>query len=97
MTHLVTFHSVGSALYAEKLLVARTDCGSGVTVVPVPRSVSSSCGYAVETNDVAAATLTELLDNADVEWDVVYHVVVAGGKERYEPAARRGDGERNDG
>ncbi len=94
MTFLVTFHSVSSALHAQTLLAA---VSAESTVVPVPRSVSSSCGYAVTAADVTAATLVETLNRGAVEWDVVYRVAREGKTERYESVAVSDDGKQYDG
>lgn len=69
MSLLVTFFSVSAALYTQKLLAGQqVQC----VVVPVPRSVSSSCGYALETSGLPAAALVELMDKKHVEWETLY-------------------------
>ena len=66
---VVTFHSVSSALYLEKLLGERQiTC----VVIPVPRELSSSCGYALEANTTDAAALTNFMNEHDVEWENMY-------------------------
>ncbi|MCC8166401.1 MAG: DUF3343 domain-containing protein [Planctomycetes bacterium] len=85
MTWLVTFHSVSAALQAESLVARQAPVSK---VVPVPRSVSSSCGYALETADIPADGLVDTLNHAEVEWDVIYRVLTDGKKELYEPVAK---------
>jgi hypothetical protein len=70
MTLLVTFHSVSSALYAQKLLAKQA---VSCAVVPVPRSVSSSCGYALEASGLPASLLAETMSAAGVEWEALYN------------------------
>ncbi len=69
ITLLVTFYSVSSALFAQKVL---SKIGVNCTVIPVPRSVSSSCGYALEALSVHAAELSAELNKADIEWESIY-------------------------
>ncbi len=47
--------------------------GIGSTVVPVPRDLSSSCGYAVEAdwND-AAPLLADMMNECGIEWEKVF-------------------------
>ena len=66
---LVTFFAVSAALYGQKLLEKQnTTCA----VIPVPRSVSSSCGYAMEVLYASAASLTKIMNSANIEWAAVY-------------------------
>lgn len=89
MTLLVTFYSVSSALYAQKLLEKqRMPC----KVVPVPRSVSSSCGYAVDISGTSVDVLTAALNGSAVEWEAVYHVLADKKAERYELIKKCTDG-----
>lgn len=67
-TLYITFHSVSSALMLEAHLNQDTGC----RVVPVPRALSSSCGYAVQI-EMEEAPLTALLQGDDtIEWEGVY-------------------------
>ena len=66
---LVTFYSVSSALFAQKVVAK---AGVNCTVIPVPRSVSSSCGYALEILSADAGKLADELNKADIEWETVY-------------------------
>ena len=69
MSLLVTFHSVSDALYAQKVLTIK---GVSCMVIPVPRAVSSSCGYAVEVNCTNAQDFLSTLTAAEIEWDALY-------------------------
>lgn len=82
MRLLVTFFSVSAALHAQKLL-ARQDVPC--EVVPVPRSVSSSCGYAMDVPCGDADALAAAMDDAGVEWATLYRHVQDGKSEKYEP------------
>ena len=76
----ITFHSVSEALLLEELLQLQ---GRESRVVPVPRALSSSCGYAVETGGQPEA-LAALMDEKGVEWEGIY----AGEKDGYTPLLR---------
>lgn len=66
---LVTFHSVSSALYLEELLKQR---GVACKVIPVPRELSSSCGYAAEVDMSDLDELKTLMNKEFVEWEGLY-------------------------
>lgn len=66
---LITFHSVSSALYLETVLKERE---LGCRIIPVPRELSSSCGYAAETDTDDAAALKPVMDDAGIEWECLY-------------------------
>lgn len=72
---LVTFYSVSAALYAQKLLAAE---GTRCEVVPVPREVSSSCGYALDAAALPQA-LIRLMNAAAIEWEAPYRSAPRGG------------------
>lgn len=65
---LVTFYSVSSALLLDKLLQKQ---GAASSVIPVPRELSSSCGYALET-DGRSSSLIPFMDEEEIEWEAVY-------------------------
>lgn len=69
MSYLVTFHSVSDALMAKKLLDAN---GGKGTVVPAPRALSSSCGYALEVEDASNLALKEALDELGGDYSEIY-------------------------
>ncbi len=66
---LVTFYSVSAALLLERVLRER---GVAAGVMPVPRELSTSCGYAVETDARDASSLISLMDREEIEWSEVY-------------------------
>lgn len=66
---LITFHSVSSALYLRTLLEKRSVV---CRIVPVPRELSSSCGYAAEVRDGDPGMLCGLLDSYEMEWEALY-------------------------
>lgn len=72
---LVTFHSVSAALFLEKLLDAR---GVLCRIIPVPRSLSSSCGYAAEVSGMEQAALSPVLTEHEIEWEAVYRAAPGG-------------------
>lgn len=80
MNLLVTFHSVSAALYAQRLM---DKSGVVSTVVPVPRSVSSSCGYALESARIGAEELAARLNEGDVEWERIYRKETGGPADSY--------------
>lgn len=66
---LATFHSVSSALYLEEVLRSR---GVACKVIPVPRELSSSCGYAAEIDAGDPEELRSLMDSQAIEWEALY-------------------------
>lgn len=66
---VVTFHSVSSALFLDALLKGGE---TPARVVPVPRELSSSCGYAVEVDTDDVDRLASLLDENEMEWEDAY-------------------------
>ena len=64
----VTFHSVSSALLME----AQMQPICGCRVVPVPRALSSSCGYAAEVEMEEALLVAMLQEDDAIEWEGVY-------------------------
>ena len=67
-TLYVTFHSVSSALLLQELLAQQDIC----RIVPVPRSLSSSCGYAAEVKMEEPALQSLLAGDDTMEWDAIY-------------------------
>lgn len=64
----VTFHSVSSALMLEAQLKQDGNC----RVVPVPRALSSSCGYAAQVEMEPDALVSLLQADDAIEWEGVY-------------------------
>jgi hypothetical protein len=75
---MVTFHSVSSALIVE---TAGKERGFFCSLVPVPRVLSSSCGYAASVEAETSGGLLELLRCLRVEWEAVYRPAADGGHE----------------
>jgi hypothetical protein len=66
---LVTFHSVSQALLLE---AEGKERGFFCALIPAPRSLSSSCGYAAETEAETAERLTVLLSEMNVKWEALW-------------------------
>ncbi len=66
---LATFHSVSGALLLERVLRER---GVAVCVIPVPRELGTSCGYAVEADARDADALISVMEQEEIEWSEVY-------------------------
>jgi hypothetical protein len=66
---LVTFHSVSEALLFEAAGKAR---GFFCVLIPSPRALSSSCGYAAETEAETAESLSALLSEINVNWEALW-------------------------
>lgn len=69
MSYLVTFHSVSDALMAKKLLDAS---GGKGTVIPAPRTLSTSCGYALEVESSSNMALKEALEKLNGDYSEIY-------------------------
>ena len=86
MKLFVSFFSVSAALYAQKCVNER---GFACEVVPVPRSISSSCGYALETVGVSGSDLPGVLNEAKVEWEAIYLQTTNDNSGHYQRIATR--------
>lgn len=62
----VLFFSTNHAMWAESILVTR---GIAARVVPVPRHLSSDCGYCLEIPELAAEETAAILKAEAVEFD----------------------------
>ena len=56
---IITFSSVHHALKAEKILLQG---GTKVTLIPVPREISSDCGIALEVPDGEETRIKSMLE-----------------------------------
>ena len=66
---LVTFHSTSAAMRCEKICQqAELDA----RLRPVPRDISSSCGLALEVNEVVLCDLKELLNDSEIDVEALY-------------------------
>lgn len=70
----MTFHSVSQALRFEKLALSQ---GVAVTLIPVPRIISSSCGIAARFSGEILAAVTDLVA---VEGEAMFHFSRQGNK-----------------
>lgn len=77
---LVTFHSISMALWFERVMLA---AGFGCHVVPVPRQLSASCGYAAEVAGSNAAQMTARMQGEGIEWENIYAVEQREGQPVY--------------
>lgn len=82
MTYLSTFFSVSDALYFEKIWKVQ---GLSCKVIPVPRELSSSCGYAVEFSPDLPDTFRQMLTSHGIEIESLYQILPLGGKTAYAP------------
>ena len=69
MRLLVTFYSVSSALMLEAAL---KDRGLPCILIPTPRKLGSSCGYAAEVEGEDIESLVRLLRGIQAEWEAVW-------------------------
>ena len=83
----MTFQSVSQALRFEKLALSR---GIAVTLIPVPRIISSSCGIAARFSEEILVAVTDLVA---VEGEAMFHFFQQGNKLRAEQL--RGYGEKS--
>lgn len=83
MMLLITFHSVSSALYLDKIMKNEDmEC----KIVPVPRSLSSSCGYSAIIKKTEPNEFKEYMGLNDIEWEEIYS---CGENDQYELFAVR--------
>lgn len=66
---LFTFHSTHFAIYAEKVLI---NGGIDVKIIPVPRSISSSCGLAARIAKTDYKKAQEIIKQEEIETDQSY-------------------------
>jgi hypothetical protein len=71
---LVTFDSISSSLCLQAAAASPAEggCHFTCTLIPVPRNISSSCGYAAEIEMEEGGELLKLLGELKVGWDAVY-------------------------
>jgi len=66
---LVTFHATSAAMRCEKIC-QQSELDAHLR--PVPRDISSSCGLALEVNEVVLCDLKETLNNSDIDVEALY-------------------------
>ena len=84
MQYLVTFFSVSAALHFDNLVKKR---GATSEVVPVPRVLSSSCGYSVTVSEYDYEDILVVLHDYDIEWEKVFRLSNSNENESYEELA----------
>ncbi len=68
MKAIILFHSTNYAIWAQNLLKENNiDC----KMIPVPRDLSSDCGYCVCTSHGYVETAKKLFNKNNVEYDKV--------------------------
>ena len=83
MKLLITFHSISEALLLE---AAGKERGWDCALVPAPRALSSSCGYAAVLETCDAPGLASLLREVNAEWEALWRESGGG----YEELCRNG-------
>ncbi len=68
MEAIILFHSTNYAIWAQDLL---KENNITCKMIPVPRDLSSDCGYCVHTSPEDSNRAEELLKENDVEYDRV--------------------------
>ncbi len=68
MEAIILFHSTNYAIWAQTLL---KENGIECKMIPVPRDLSSDCGYCVRTSSENIEQAEKLLNENDVEYDKV--------------------------
>ncbi len=69
MSYIITFHSVSDALIAKKKL---ENLGGTGSVIPTPRALSSSCGYALDAGNTSILALKEVLGEFSGDFGEIY-------------------------
>jgi hypothetical protein len=75
---LITFHSVNQALFLEAACKER---GMVCALIPTPRKLSSSCGYAACVEAEDAPGLIALLRDMNAEWEALWQETEGGWKQ----------------
>ena len=65
----IVFPSTHEAIRAEKILQNQ---GAIFTIVPTPRSITTSCGISVRFDPAEEKTFRQLLDEHEVQTDGIY-------------------------
>jgi N-acyl-L-homoserine lactone synthetase len=68
---IVTFFTVHQALRAEKVLM---EAGFKITMIPVPREISSDCGVALAFECEEETRVKEVLDSNTVKTECIHHL-----------------------
>ncbi|MEL7649638.1 MAG: DUF3343 domain-containing protein [Sedimentibacter sp.] len=68
----MTFKSVS---YAMKVEAALKSCGINYKIIPVPRSISSSCGLCLRFKNEDMESLREAIKTNSLVYENIYHEV----------------------
>jgi hypothetical protein len=68
---IITFFTVHQALRAEKILIAE---GFTISMIPVPREISSDCGVALAFECEEETRVKEVLDSNTVKTECIHHL-----------------------
>lgn len=63
---VILFHSSNNAMWTLKLLKKNMISGK---MIPIPRNLSSDCGYCVRINDDDAEKVRMLIEEKGIEYD----------------------------
>lgn len=80
MNHITTFYSVSDALHLEKVL---KENGSVARMVPVPRQLSASCGYAIECKIEDCSKLQSLIDKNNISIENCFKIEIKDKKRTF--------------
>jgi hypothetical protein len=68
---VILFHSSNYAMWADDVLRQKEIAHK---LIPVPRELSSDCGYCIEFDSNAAAEATKLLTSEKIEFDRIENI-----------------------
>jgi hypothetical protein len=68
---IITFFTVHQALRAEKALM---EAGFRITIIPVPREISSDCGVALKFECEEEARVAKILESNKVKIESIHHL-----------------------
>lgn len=77
--YFLTFASTNHALQAEAFLKEK---GHSITVMPVPREVSASCGLSIKFNSDALDNIKKYIEDKEVKTEGIYCLKKESGKRK---------------
>ena len=78
--YIITFNSTHHALKFEKLA---NENNIKIIIMPVPRSIASSCGLAVKFSQGYFVEIVNLIKNEELNYAYVYRIEDTGAKKDY--------------
>ena len=78
--YIFTFNSTHHALMFEK---AANENNSNIIIMPVPRSIASSCGLAVKFSQENYEEIVEMVKNKGLSYADLYRIEDSGGEKKY--------------